>query len=561
MRPLIFLSTRSFVNAVRRAMTSGKRLVTLVFAIAYYGWLVFRPITTSYGGSPAPPVQLGKSSSLTVDAVVFGAFALMSLLLTLTLFTPRTGFRQADVDVLFATPVSPRVVMFFRLIRDYVWTLLSPFMLALFGGRAGMMAVQTFLAGLHGDGPRAVRVAALAWFLMAFSWVCIGYGVGFYVNRSDLAADRNKKVIDAFLAVAIVGTLAYILIEVVQNPQWETAISIAESPVLRTVFFTATAACWMVMGALGGSTGMFALGISILLAVSLLGILMAVSQLPYMYDQAAVKGFGAVERRMLQRNNDFYGLTAQRARDGKLKVGRVSRLVGKMRISGAAALVWKEVLLQLRTSPVLYIFFGSILLLMLLPVVLLDNSASESRIFATGISMFFTQAIGVLMLTMNSAISGYIELLKRVDFQKPLPFRPEGTVIWEVASKCIPNLFVAVLASLLVIVLRPMLWNFAIASVVLVLGLSLVVSATVFFVTIAFPDAGDASQRGFRGILILFGTFLCALPGWGILYLLMGIFHLDPLWSVLPATAINLGATLAVCFFAGALYDAYNPSE
>jgi hypothetical protein len=561
MRPLIFLSTRSFVNAVRRALTSGKRLVTLLFAVVYYGWLVFRPMSSGYGGSATPPIHFVTIEPAVIDAIIFGVFAAMSLLLTLTLITPRAGFRQADVDVLFATPISPRAVMFFRMIRDYVWTLLSPFMLALFGGRAGMVAVQGFFAGMHGDGPLVMRLAALAWFLMALAWVCIGYGIGFFINRSDLDADRNKRIVDVVMAVVIIGSLTFVLVQAVQNPSWPTAMAIAESPLIRTVFFTATAASWMVVGALHGNPGTVILGLTILIGVSVIGILMAMSQIPYMYDQAAVKGFGSVERRMLQRNSDFYGLSAQRARDGKVRVGRISRWIGNMRVSGAAALIWKEVLLQLRTSPILYVFFGAILMMMMFPVLMLDRDASPDRVFTTGISLFFTQAIGVLMLTMNSAISGYIELLKRVDFQKPLPFKPAGTVFWEVASKCIPNIVVAGVATLLVIILRPVLWHFALASESLVIGLSLLVSAAVFFVTIAFPDAGDASQRGFRGILILLGTFMCALPGFGALALLVGVFHADPLIAVVPATVMNIGVALLVSYFAGGLYDAYNPSE
>jgi hypothetical protein len=561
MRPLIFLSTRSFVNAVRRALTSGKRLVTLIFALAYYGWLVFRPIGGGFSSRHPTAIQFARVDPTAIDAVVFAAFAVMSLLLTLTLITPRAGFRQADVDVLFATPVSPRLVMFFRMIRDYVWTLLSPFMLALFGGRAGFQALQSFLGGMHGQGPLVVRLAAAAWFLMAMAWVCIGYGISFFVNRSDLAADRNKKIIDTLLTLIIVGTLTFVIVHAVQQPQWSTAIAITQAPVIRIVLFTATASSWMVMGALNGNASPVAAGVAALLSVSIAGILMALSQLPYMYDQAAVKGFGSVERRMLQRNNDLYGLTAQRARDGKYRVGRLSAWIGKMRISGAAALIWKEVLFQLRASPVLYIFFGSILVMMMFPVVMLESDAAPSRVLTTGISLFFTQAIGVLMLTMNSAISGYIELLKRVDFQKPLPFKPAGIVFWEVASKCIPNIVVAGFASILVIALRPVLWNFAIASEALVVGLSLLVSATVFLVTIAFPDAGDASQRGFRGILILLGTFIFALPGFGAMALLLGMMHTDPLLAVIPATVINIGIALVVSFFAGGLYAAYNPSE
>jgi len=561
MQPLIFLSVRSFINAVRRALTSGKRMVTLIFAVIYYGWLVFRPI----GGSNAPASFNNTAGFATtpivVDAVIFAVFAFMSLMLSLTLVTPRAGFRQADVDVLFATPVSPKIVMFFRMFRDYLATLISPFLLALFGGRFSFHFAKRFFIGMHADGPLAIRLAMLAWFMMALAWVCIGYGIGFFTNRSDLAADKNKKVIDTAFVVVVAGTILYLLVNIVKSPTSQTAISIAESPFIRVVFFTATAASWMVVGALRGEIAYMVLGFSVLLAVAGFGIRMAISQLPFMYDQAAVKGFGSSERRMLQRNNDIYGLSAQRARDGKFKVGRFSRWIGKKKVSGAAALIWKEVLLQSRASPLLYLFFGSVLLLMMMPVLTLERDSRRSLVTMTGLSMFFMQGIGVLMLTMNSAISGYIELLKRVDFQKPLPFRPAGTVFWEVASKCIPNVLIAGFASLVVIALRPILWQYSIASELFVIGLSLVVSATVFLVTIAFPDAGDASQRGFRGILILLGTLVCGLPGFGTLALLLSVFHLSPIVSIVPTTIVNIGVALGVSFFAGGLYDSYNPSE
>ncbi len=175
--------------------------------------------------------------------------------------------------------------------------------------------------------------------------------------------------------------------------------------------------------------------------------------------------------------------------------------------------------------------------------------------------LFVTQGVGILMLTMQGSMSGFIELLKRVDFQKPLPFRPAGTVFWEVASKCLPNILMATLASLTVVVLRPVLWDYALASAIYVLGSSLLVSATVFLVTIAFPDAGDASQRGFRGILIMLGILVLGSPGAGLLLALLLLVHLDPIAASIPVLIVNFGCTMLVSLFAGRLYDGYNPGE
>ncbi len=80
-----------------------------------------------------------------VDAVVFSVFAAMSIFLLVSILSPRGGFRQPDIDVLFPTPVNPRIVMFFRMFRDYLVTLLSPLLLAMFGGRLVWLSTIAFL--------------------------------------------------------------------------------------------------------------------------------------------------------------------------------------------------------------------------------------------------------------------------------------------------------------------------------------------------------------------------------------------------------------------------------
>ena len=478
------------------------------------------------------------------------------------ILSPRGGFRQPDVDVLFATPVDPRVVLVFRLVRDYVGTLLTPLILVVFGGRSGLANVQQYLSGIHGNGPLALRFASLAWLLMAFSWVCLSYGLGFLVNRSDLRADRNKKIIDWSIFGIVLLSVVFILMKELPTPTMGATADCVQSPLLRIVYFSGTAASWMVVGALTSNWTFVCLGVSVFISLGGFGLKLAISQIPYMYDQAAVKGFGASERQTLQRNNDFYGLSAQRAREGQFTVGRISRWVGKMRFRGASVLIWKELLLQLRAGPTLSILMGTVqFVLVVVPVLSIQQTSSQTTITGVGILLFVMQSVSALMLTMNSAVSGFIELLRRVDFQKPLPFRPAGTVFWEVSSKCVPNMFVGALATIVVIALRPMLWASALGSELFVMGLSLVLSATVFLVTIAFSDAGDASQRGFRGILILVGIIILAFPGVALLATLIGYGHLNPLLAALPATAVNLAVAVLVSFAAGGLYNAYNPNE
>jgi hypothetical protein len=171
------------------------------------------------------------------------------------------------------------------------------------------------------------------------------------------------------------------------------------------------------------------------------------------------------------------------------------------------------------------------------------------------------QGVAVLMLTMNTAVSGFIELIKRVDFQKPLPFQPAGTVFWEVLSKCVPTIAMSIAAAIAVMILKPVLWGAAIGSVFYASSLSLLISAIVFLVTIAFSDSGDASQRGFRGILMLLGIVVCGVPGGALLTALILLLHWNSLAAAIPASLINFGVALLVSFLAGGLYDSYNPND
>src|SRR5438045_3141730 len=99
MRPLVFLTYRSFLNGIKRALTSGKRLIGLLFFISYYVWLVFRPLGGSREFESTPmPMHLTVPPLSSLDAVVFAGFAFMSFILVMNVMGYRGGFKPADVD-------------------------------------------------------------------------------------------------------------------------------------------------------------------------------------------------------------------------------------------------------------------------------------------------------------------------------------------------------------------------------------------------------------------------------------------------------------------------------
>jgi hypothetical protein len=560
MKPLVFLTVRSTFNGIRRAFTSPQRLIGLIFVLVYYFQFIFRAMLMPPGSSSAFPSTLSFEIPpiRTIEAIVFGLFSFLSLILMLGSLTPRGGFRQADVDVLFATPLSPRLVLIFRIARDYLITLILPLLFTLMGPGA-RTGYQFFYKTLPAQSRFVGLGLTCSWFLLALMWVCLGYGISMFVNRSDPQSERNAKIINWSFAAVFVISILYIGLRLRADPEVNNLISIASSLLVRTVFFGATFASMIVMGIYKGSALSLITGSLLLLSMSGLGIGLALTQVGYMYDQAAARGFGTANLRKLQRSGDTYGMLAEQARQGKIRTGKIAGRISKLRTRGGGALVWKELLLQTRGAMIQYYIFVPLILTIVLGPIYSISKRGPSEV--EGWILLGTESLGVFMITLNNATSGYIELLRRVDFQKPLPLSPTTTVFWEIVAKVVPTCLLVFLAALGSIIIDPTLWAVSVGSMLLMPSLSLVLSSVVLLVTILFPDVEDATQRSFRGLMILLGSVISCTLGGLLTLLLYGVLHLNLILVAVPVVAINIGITIGICALAGTLYAQFNPSE
>src|SRR5205807_863901 len=132
LKPLLFLTVRSTVNGVVRALTTPRRLISLIIFIGYYFFVFMRPAMVSGAPVSAPDHPMFNFPALDViEGFVFAIFAIISFFLSFGVLNMQSGFKPADVDVLFSTPISPKLVLAFRICRDYLITLLFPFLLVL----------------------------------------------------------------------------------------------------------------------------------------------------------------------------------------------------------------------------------------------------------------------------------------------------------------------------------------------------------------------------------------------------------------------------------------------
>ena len=566
MRPLLFLATRSVANGVKRALGSPRRLLSILFGLLYYIFVFLRPYGTGFSGrsSNLPPMDFSFDLPplRVLQAFAFGGFALLTVMLALTTASiQRLAFRPADVDVLFATPLSPRMVLMFRLVRDFMLALMFPLLFIIIGWRptaAGFTSIIRNLPDPH-SAAYVFRSMSLAYFLMTLCWVAIGYALSLFVNRNDLISDRNKQVITYGGAVLILGIAGYLAWQISLNPGFDGFVKIANDPVLHVIFFTATAASTMVMAPLQGNWGPFIVAMLGLLALTAGAIALAMTQVDYMYDQAAARGFDSLKLRRMQQKGDLMAVAEERARSGKIKARSFGWMM-RVRLKGPFAILWREVIMQARANPVMIaVFTGIGILFGIMPLLSGDTDLSASG--ATFLSM---QAVSVFMGSIVIAQSGFIEVLRRVDFEKPLPFTPSVISFFEVTAKALPSSFSVYLAAAICLIVRPVMWPYCAASIIGLPFVAILFCSVVFLITVLFPDIDDPTQRSFRGAMIMLGLAIVLLPvmivALGTMFLLNG----EPIGVVLGAAlgaAVALGLSFLVSMLSGNLYAQFNPSE
>ncbi len=563
MKPLLFLTYKSFFNGVKRALSSPTRLIGLLFFVAYYFFWFVRPAITanrSFGraSSEALMAKLEFPPLETLDAIVFGGFAVLTMILMLGGLAQQGAFKPSDVDVLFPTPVHPRAVLLFRMIRDYLFTLIVPFLILLVGlipARAGWEWLFRNMPNPEHAG-MALRTVIIAWVLVAMCWVAINYSASLFVNRSDLQSDRNKRILGWGLATIVLGTIGWVVWRVSNMGEVSELLQVASAPLLRGVFFTATLATHLTMAPIHGSflAGLLAGGT--LVALIAVALAVAVSQAGWMYDQAAVKGFASAGLRHAQRQGDMLAAVAEAAKSGKFRF-RSLRWVHRIKARGAWALVWKDVLVQGRGILWMLVFLTLFGVFMSAFPAFVPTRA-ESRFPA---AMFLSmQALAIFTMTVSMANVSYLEVLRRIDLQKPLPFTPGTIVFFEVAAKAVPGVIIALAGALVATIVKPALLPHAFAAIIFSPALSLLLSSAVFLVIILFPDVEDQTQRQFRGVLMMLALAVLGLPPTIAFVgsLLLGL----PSWiAALLAGGICFGIGLATCAVSGKMYASFNPSE
>jgi len=520
--------------------------------VGYYGWIALRYVFIDFGGSPTvlfPLPSIGMPPLSYLSSVVFWLFAGLSLLLLLPTMRP---IRQADVDVLYPTPVDPRHVMLFRLVGDYLVTLFLPLILALIGLRpARMFFFDSFIKGFPHAASTTLRGAILGWLLLSAMFVCIHNAAALWSNRTGEQGEKIKRIITWSFraAVLLLGLAIWIGAQHVQT--WDDFAAFSAQPLFRCAFFGASAVTAMVMGPLQHSFVLSLEGYAVLIGVAALALASAFHQIGYLYDQSTVRADARSAIRSGAVKGDPTAFAVARAQQGKLKarVGGLSRFT----ITGPGCLVWKSLVIQSRSGQGNWIW----LFIVIIYGAIIHMLGQESA--AAGPLMLGLCGLTAFAVSTGSASMQSMAVLRRIDIHKPLPIAPVATIAMEaLACTALPSAFCLIPIAVMVIT-TPSQWMWAVSAVIVLPSVVFLISTTVFVVTLLFPDIDDPAQRGIRGLISLLGLAIAISPGIGAM-VLVGFLHWIPLGALLPA-AINLAMALGLCLLGGQLYGNFNPTD
>jgi hypothetical protein len=561
---LWFLWSRQVVNGIRRALTSPKRLISVLVALGYYVSVFIRPWDKSMdsfgsGKNKLPPIgAIQNIDPNLVSAIVFSVFVIASIVLSGGALATRNTFKPADVDVLFPTPISTKVVMIFRIFRDYFATLLLPVFFAIMLYRPVKIPFTKFKNADPAGFASILRGSVIAWLLLSLAWIGIGYAVSFYAAKNEKRALLFSRVINWSLIGTICIVFGYMSLALRNKPEMATFISVTQTPWLRALMFIPSAASELALGGYTGSLFKSLLGGGILVGVFGASLYFASGLSAWMYDQAATKGFQAQTMRDLMRKGDSTAMVAERARSGQVKQGRIARKFALLTFRGGWSLVYKEWLMQSRMNLFMTVFMT--IMVAGISIVFLSIPGKRSGPSPALFYFAFTSLFCVVM-SAGTAANGFMETLRRVEVIKPLPLSSAQIAFYETAAKASVSMFVAIVPFVCGFIYKPVFWQYHLAGMITAPVAALALVAVTFLVMVLFPDFEDPTQRSFRGLMSLLGMVITLSPSFGVFVLFIVILKTSILIPALLCVPINIGFTVLAATFAGRFYSDFNPSE
>ncbi len=571
-RVLLFLTVRVMVNSFRRAFENPLRAVLTILVLIFIvcGWgsallgMLIEPVRPPRTPAPLldPTVALGRSMVIVLGLHI--AYIVLGLLPSFSrgFFS---YFVEGDVHFLFPTPIKP-----LTLFRGLL------FVRGAIGIAALMLMLIIYLILLGG---RSMRQLAMVATPQAGSWSLLAYPLLFLVMSLALlwlgvAIRLMEMERPRVLTWFWVGVVSWALVGVglVVGRAWFLVQQAGQPPfaALQASIEWLPATLWLLparslsdamLMVYQGWTPTIGLGLLFWLAVLLWADRCIVRESGRLYELAAFMAQRSSRLRLAR--SDPVRAAYQRALERmseRARPVRTLRWLERWTPRGVWALLWRDLLLSWRLQG-----WGLVLMLLLLvaiptvPLALMRYLIEKDSLGAAKAIYLMMQYTIMLMMAFGSYY-GIVDLLRRVELQKPLPFSSREVVLVESLPTALLVLATQLIVAILAILLFPQAWGFWLGMGAVVASFAPVLQMAMWMLALLNPDPNDYTQRLVLGLLMFPVLVLAGLPGG--LILLLGLLLKLPLVLVGLLTVLaNLSVSALFVAINSNLYEGFSPVD
>jgi hypothetical protein len=571
-RVLLFLTVRVMVNSFRRAFENPLRAVltilVLIFIVCGWGSALLGMLIEPVRPPRTPAHLLDPTVALRRSMVIVLGLHIAYIVLGLLPSFSRgffSYFVEGDVHFLFPTPIKP-----LTLFRGLL------FVRGAIGIAALMLMLIIYLILLGG---RSMRQLAMVATPQAGSWSLLAYPLLFLVMSLALlwlgVAIRlmemeRPRVLTwfwvglvswALVGVGLVAGRAWFLVQQAGQPPFAALQASIEWLPAMLWLLPARSLSDAMLVVYQGWTPAIGLGLLFWLGVLLWADRCIVRESGRLYELAAFMAQRSSRLRLAR--SDPVRAAYQRALERmseRARPVRTLRWLERWTPRGVWALLWRDLLLSWRLQG-----WGLVLMLLLLvaiptvPLGVMRYCIEKDSLGAAKAIYLMMQYTMMLMMAFGSYY-GIVDLLRRVELQKPLPFSSREVVLVESLPTALLVLAIQLMVALIVILLFPQAWGFWLGMGLVVASFAPVLQMAMWMLALLNPDPNDYTQRLVLGLLMFPVLVLAGLPGG--LILLLGLLLKWPLVLIALLTVVaNLSVGALFVAINSNLYEGFSPVD
>lgn len=553
MKPLLYLEIRQFINSIKNAFRSPRRLIpALLVAAGIFSWVLQSAFLISgtghLGRHGMPGLNAAAMPTEMIRAVAFLMLSFGSLVILFQAFsTGSLVFSIAHIDFLFPTPISRRAVLLVKLVKDYLKYAFWVTFMVIFTGVPLLMSinVRLFPAGLW-------SIAALTAYILFVINVTHAVNIIFTFGFERLK--QTGKLVKLIMGVTfgsavVIGVRQYLM----SGDCCFSVLWAVNSPVIKTIFAPADWCASLVLAPLEGVTSADTIHLGLLCGLAAASFAFLMSRKENIYEPSLGVSVRATRVRQAMRSGDATALRVQMMQEkGKKSAGMmVIPPFGK----GAVALLWKSLAIRYRMS------WTQLLMVLVLPGVVtfvIQRSVNVQEILCN-LPFVLVYLTYIMSITIQPQVRAE---LKHANVLKSMPI-----AAWKVMLAQVVN--GSLYLTLGISVFAASMWLFVPATrndllKVCAIGSPFLgfacVSATVI-PALMYPDTRDSAQNFFCSLIGFMLISFVMIPTVVLGVVLFGLANVSYYGALIPMCIVNLLLGAVGVSVSGAIFRRFDPTN